>query len=139
MTYLKDKYSIQTHLKDEESSQMDIKALQKKLEAFADERDWDKFHNPKNLVMALSVEVSELVEIFQWLNLDDASNLKNDTIKIACVKDEIADVALYLIRLADKLEIDIEAAIYSKLAKNSMKYPANKVRGSSKKYTEYES
>jgi dCTP diphosphatase len=116
---------------------VDINSIQKQLQLFADERDWDQFHNPKNLVMALSVETSELVEIFQWLTLSESSNLKNDPIKLNQVSDEIADVALYLIRLADKLGVNIESAINLKLIKNANKYPAEKVRGSSKKYNEY--
>lgn len=115
---------------------MDIKKVQKKLQVFADERDWDQFHNPKNLVMALSVEVSELVEIFQWITPDGALLLKHDPIKFAQVRDEIADVTLYLLRLADKLEVDIEDAICSKIKKNSLKYPIEKSKGSAKKYTE---
>lgn len=115
---------------------MDIKIIQKRLQVFANERDWNQFHNPKNLAMALSVEASELVEIFQWLTPEDALNLRNDPIKIAQASEEIADISLYLLRLADKLGVDIESAINSKLEKNAIKYPIEKSKGNAKKYTE---
>lgn len=109
--------------------------IKNKLRAFASERDWDQFHSPKNLAMALSVEVAELVEHFQWLTEESSKNLKANTLD--GVADEIADVQLYLIRLADTLDVDIPKAVEQKIEKNEAKYPADKVRGSSKKYTEY--
>lgn len=117
---------------------MDIDTIKERLQAFAEARDWDKFHNPKNLVMALSVEASELVEEFQWLTDTQATQLKEDAAKLAKVSDEVADVAIYLIRLVDKLGIDLEQSIYAKIKKNESKYPAEKVRGSAKKYDEYD-
>ncbi|MEE8254762.1 MAG: nucleotide pyrophosphohydrolase [Nitrosomonadaceae bacterium] len=116
---------------------MDIKSTQNRIHAFADERNWDQFHNPKNLVMALSVECSELVEIFQWLSHEEASNIKHDPDKMNQISDEIADVTVYLLRLADKLGVDIEKAIDLKMEKNARKYPVEKVHGSAKKYTGY--
>lgn len=113
----------------------DLKAVQQQLREFAKARDWDQFHSPKNLAIALSVEASELVECFQWLTEEQSGAL--DAKQLAEVADEIADVQLYLIRLADKLEVDINAAVQQKMLKNEQKYPADKVRGSSKKYTEY--
>jgi dCTP diphosphatase len=104
--------------------------------AFADERDWDKFHSPKNLTMALSVEVAELVEHFQWLTEEQSRDLSDE--KRAAVADEIADIQIYLIRLADKLNLDIFNSVEKKIAKNELKYPADKVRGSAKKYSEYD-
>jgi len=115
---------------------MDIKEIQNRLEVFAVERDWNQFHNPKNLVMALSVEASELVEIFQWLTPEAALNLRNDPIKTSLASEEIADISLYLLRLADKLGIDIESAINSKLEKNAVKYPIEKSKGNAIKYSE---
>ena len=109
--------------------------IKSRLRTFVSDRDWDQFHSPKNLAMALSVEVAELVEHFQWLTEESSQNLKAD--KLDEVADEIADVQLYLIRLADKLEVDILKAVEQKMEKNEAKYPADKVRGSSKKYTEY--
>ncbi|WP_317930149.1 nucleotide pyrophosphohydrolase [Halioxenophilus sp. WMMB6] len=113
----------------------DIEKLKQRLRDFAEERDWDQFHSPKNLVMALSVEVAELVEHFQWLTEEHSQQL--DTKTLAEVTDEIADVQLYLIRLADKLSVNIVEAANNKIVKNAAKYPADKVKGKSKKYTEY--
>lgn len=103
------------------------------LRKFADERDWQQFHSPKNLVMALSVEVAELMEHFQWLSEDESRSLSPG--QLDAVADEIADVQLYLARLADRLHIDLPQALRRKTAKNAIKYPAAKVRGSAKKYT----
>ena len=89
---------------------MNIKKIQKQLSDFADERDWNQFHNPKNLAMALSVEASELVEIFQWLTPEQAEEIMS-TNESEHVKEELADVMIYLIRLADKLNIDLEDAV----------------------------
>jgi NTP pyrophosphatase (non-canonical NTP hydrolase) len=112
-----------------------LEELKQQLRKFAADRDWDQFHSPKNIAMALSVEVSELLEHFQWLTEDESRSL--DEAKLAEVADEIADVQNYLVRLADKLGIDILAAAEIKFAKNEAKYPADLVRGSSKKYSEY--
>lgn len=106
------------------------------LRKFAKDRDWDQFHSPKNISMALSVEVAEIVEHFQWLTEEQSQQL--DDKALAEVTDEIADVQMYLIRLADKLGVDVLAAVEGKIKKNELKYPADKVRGSSKKYTEYD-
>lgn len=113
-----------------------FEVLRKKIADFAAARDWDQFHSPKNLSMALSVEAAELVEIFQWLTEAQSGDLDKE--KTQAVADEIADVQIYLIRLADKLGIDILAAVETKIAKNDEKYPVDKVKGSSKKYSEYD-
>jgi len=113
----------------------ELDELKMRLREFAKERDWDQFHAPKNLAMALSVEVAELVEHFQWLSEDQSKSLDEKT--KAEVADEIADVQVYLIRLADKLDVDILDAVGQKIEKNKAKYPVDKVRGKSKKYTEY--
>lgn len=113
----------------------DFDVLKLKLRQFADERDWDQFHSPKNLAMALSVEVAELLEHFQWLTERQSSTLDQETLEK--VGEEIADIQLYLVRLADKLGIDILAQSEKKIRKNERKYPAELVRGSSKKYTSY--
>lgn len=116
---------------------MDIEALQKVLQDFADARAWDQFHSPKNLAMALSVEASELLEIFQWLNDDAASRIAEDEVAKQRVAEELADVAIYLLRLADKVGVDLEASIQAKIIRNGEKYPADMVYGSVKKYDEY--
>ncbi len=110
---------------------LDIATLQRALRQFADERDWDQFHSPKNLAMALSVEAAELVEIFQWLTETQSADLDAST--RAAVAEEIADVQIYLARLADRLSIDIPEAVDHKLMLNARKYPADLVRGSAAK------
>ena len=112
----------------------ELESLREQLRAFAAERDWDPFHSPKNLAIALSVEASELLETFQWLTEEQSLRLSPDA--FAAASDEIADVLLYLIRLSDKLGIDPIAAANRKLLANARKYPADKARGNSKKYTE---
>jgi dCTP diphosphatase len=109
--------------------------LQRRLAAFAAARDWDQFHSPKNLAMALSVEASELLEEFQWLTEEQSSTL--DAERRERVRLEMADVLIYLVRLADKLGVDLMRAAHDKLALNEHKYPAERVRGDARKYTEY--
>ena len=110
--------------------------LIKKLKDFAEERDWDQFHSPKNLAMALSVEVAEIVEHFQWLTQEESRNL--DPEKLGEVKEEIADVMIFLVNLANKLGIDPLEAAKEKIEKNKQKYPASVVKGKADKYTEYQ-
>ncbi|WP_027854993.1 nucleotide pyrophosphohydrolase [Marinobacterium litorale] len=112
-----------------------FKHLNEAMEQFAKERDWDQFHSPKNLAMALTVEAAELQECFQWTTEAQSSELDEES--LSAVRDEIADVQLYLIRLAGKLNIDIEQACQDKMVKNAKKYPAQEVKGSSRKYTHY--
>src|SRR3989338_2923549 len=106
----------------------DFESIRLCVDKFASERDWDQFHSPKNLVMALSVEVAELMETFQWLSEQQSMNLTPE--QSVAVGHEIADVQVYLVRLADKLNIDIGAAVVAKMRINAEKYPADKVRGS---------
>jgi dCTP diphosphatase len=103
---------------------------------FAQARDWEQFHNPKNLCMALSVEVAEACEHFQWLSCEDAAHLTPE--KRDAVALELADIQMYLVRLADQLGIDLWQAINQKAALNEAKYPADLVRGKSDKYTAYQ-
>lgn len=109
--------------------------LRSALRQFAAERDWDQFHSPKNLAMALTVEAAELLEHFQWLKDGTPAELSPE--KRAQIEEELADVLLYLVRLADKVGVDLLEAARRKLEVNARKYPAEQVRGSSKKYTEY--
>lgn len=106
-----------------------------KLRQFALARDWDQFHSPKNLSMALAGEVGELLELFQWLTEEQSKNLTQEQRK--AVEEEMADIFLYLLRLADRLSVDLLEAAKNKMIANELKYPADKVKGSSKKYTEY--
>lgn len=100
---------------------MDMEKVKRVIEAFSSQRDWDKFHNPKNLAMALSVETSELVEIFQWLTHEEALSL--DAKKEEHLKEEIADIAVYLLRICFTYNINLEEAILEKMKKNEKKYP----------------
>ncbi len=113
----------------------DLEAIKIRARQFAEARDWEQFHSPKNLVMALSVEAAELVEIFQWLTEQQSQQLADET--LARVVDEIADVQVYLVRLADRLQVDIAAAVAQKMEKNEAKYPVELVRGSARKYSDY--
>jgi dCTP diphosphatase len=116
---------------------VNVEELQKIIRKFVAARGWEKFHNPKNLSMALSVEASELLEIFQWLTPDEAAAVTNDPEKMQKIRDEMADVMVYLLRMADALSVDLEDAVKSKMEKNIAKYPSDRVFGSAKKYNEY--
>ncbi len=122
-------------IKKEVGISMDIKKIQQVLQKFADDRDWNQFHSPKNLSMALIAESAELVEHFQWVSEEESYRLGEE--KLAEVGEELADIFLYLARISDRLGIDLEKASYDKIQKNAVKYPADKVRGSSRKYTDY--
>ena len=113
----------------------DIDTLKRQLREFADTRDWNQFHSPKNLSMALSIEAGEIMEHFQWLTQEQSKNLPAD--KLDEVAKELADRLLYLIHLADKLDIDLLAAVQNKIKLNGQKYPIDKSRGNAKKYTEF--
>ena len=109
--------------------------LSQQIRTFAKERDWQQFHSPKNLAMALSVETSEIVEIFQWLTQEQSSNL--DDAKKAHLEEEIGDVMIYLTNLADKFGIDPAKAAEKKMMLNTEKYPVEKARGNAQKYNEF--
>jgi dCTP diphosphatase len=129
--------SIQTRVTEEGRTlamQGEMEALRDALRKFAADRDWDQFHSPKNLASALAVEAAELLEHFQWLTEAQSKDLPSDA--RAKVIEELADVFGYLIRLADKLDVDLIAAAHDKIAHNAQKYPIEKSRGNAKKYTE---
>ena len=105
------------------------------LKRFAEERDWQQFHTPKNLAMALTAEAGELLEIFQWLTPEQSQSL--DEKKREELADELGDILIYLVRLSSISGIDLLEAAQKKLDKNKAKYPANKVKGDPRKYTEY--
>ena len=114
---------------------MDVIALASKIRDFAMEREWDKFHSPKNIASSISVEAAELLEIFQWSkghswNEFSDQSLRNKT------EDELADIFIYLVRFADLANIDLEKVAWRKVEKNAIKYPVSKFRGSDKKYNE---
>ena len=115
---------------------MTLEELAGRLRAFAEERDWEQFHSPKNLSMALAVEAAELLEHFQWLTEEESLALPPD--RRAAVAEELADVFIYLLRLADRLGIDLMGASCAKMKKNADRYPVGKSRGHKKKYNELE-
>jgi NTP pyrophosphatase (non-canonical NTP hydrolase) len=106
------------------------------LREFVRERDWSRFHSPKNLAAALSVEASELLEPFTWLETGDRTEL--DATRLRAISHEMADVLAYLVMLADSLDVDLHRALIEKMALNRSKYPAHKVKGDARKYTEYD-
>lgn len=102
---------------------MDLKALQTRLREFAAERDWQPFHTPKNLSMALMVEAAELAEIFQWMTPEQSLAARDDPALTEPIADEVADVLLYLLQIADHAGVDLNAAVERKLVKNAVKHP----------------
>lgn len=111
-----------------------MKSLTKHILAFRDERDWKQFHNPKDLALSLSLEAAEVLEVFQWKSGADVDAVCRD--RKTDLSDELADVFYYTLLMAHDLGIDLEAALFQKIAKNAEKYPVEKARGSSKKYTD---
>ncbi|MFC5509721.1 nucleotide pyrophosphohydrolase [Massilia jejuensis] len=118
------------------AGQGDLARLRALVRVFVDERDWDRFHTPKNLAAALSVEAAELLEHFQWLQHGRSDEL--GAAGLEQVRHEMADVLVYLVRLADKLDVDLMAAVEAKMVLNRAKYPADKVRGDARKYRAYQ-
>jgi NTP pyrophosphatase (non-canonical NTP hydrolase) len=116
---------------------MNIENLKLKLRLFAQERDWDQFHSPKNLAMALGGEAGELLEHFQWLSEEQSRSLEADAKKLTKVSEELADIAIYTVRLCDKLNIDLESAIEDKIRANAAKYPVTLAKGNATKYTDF--
>jgi len=115
----------------------ELNTLKERMRDFAERRNWDQFHAPKNLVMALAGEAGELIEHFQWLSESDSAHL--DPGKLEEVAAEIADIQIYLVRLSDKLGVSIGDAVEKKIIENERKYPVEKSWGSSRKYTEFDS
>ena len=114
---------------------MQVKSIQRQLRRFAKERDWDQFHNPKNLAMALVCEAAEFAEIFQWMTPAQAARCMSDPETATDVRHEIADVQIYLLRLADKLGIDLDEAMKKKIRINAAKYPVSVAKGNAVKYS----
>ncbi|EOD8982462.1 nucleotide pyrophosphohydrolase [Pseudomonas aeruginosa] len=119
------------------SSLVEVGQLAAALERFAAERNWAQFHSPKNLVMALTGEVGELSEIFQWMDEEQSKDAARHPDTAQAVQDELADVLMYLVRLASVLGVDLDAAARQKLEQNNRKYPVEKARNSSKKYDQF--
>ena len=116
---------------------IELEQINNEVNAFVKERDWEQFHSVKNLAMALTVEASELLEIFQWLSEEQSNLAKNDPLLKEKIADEIADVFVYLLRITSKVDVDLNQAILNKLKKNAMKYPVELSKGNAKKYNEF--
>lgn len=99
------------------------------VQQFRDERDWHKYHNPKNLSMSISIESAELMELFQWLTLEESIALKDNKAKFEQIKEEVADIIIYCLSLANILDIDLGQAVLEKIEKNKSKYPTSKYKG----------
>jgi len=117
---------------------MTLEDLKQRIRTFTDERDWHQFHDPKNLSMALTGEVGELVEIFQWRTPEQATRVMSDPATGEHVRHELADVLSYLLRLADVLDIDLLAALDEKIDLNAAKYPVESAKGNAQKYDQFE-
>jgi dCTP diphosphatase len=113
---------------------MDVAGLQAELREFARARDWEKFHDPKNLAMALTVEAAELMELFQWSTARESLEARSDDATLDSIREELADVLIYLLRLADVLAIDLDAAVRMKIDANAEKYPTGLSKGNATKY-----
>jgi NTP pyrophosphatase (non-canonical NTP hydrolase) len=120
-----------------EAPTMNVKALQERLREFAEARDWNRYHSPKNLASALAVEAAELLENFQWLTEDESRRLAERPADLQAVREEIADVQIYLLRLADLLDVDLEPAVLEKMTKNGEKYPVEFAKGHALKYNRF--
>ena len=114
-----------------------LKSLQKKIKRFVSERDWEKFHSLKNLSMSFSIEAAELMEHFQWVDTDDCNPKDLEENQYEQIKEEIADVMIYSLMFSSEMGIDPLSAIEEKIEKNEEKYPVQKAKGSTKKYTEF--
>lgn len=115
-----------------------VQQLKKKLAKFVKDRDWEQYHSPKNLSMSIAIEAAELMEMFQWLDIEESHKVLKNKKKLEEVKDELADIALYLLEFSNLFSIDLSSAVIKKLAKNAKKYPAKIVRGKAHKYTYYQ-
>jgi dCTP diphosphatase len=113
-----------------------LQDLKEKMAAFVRERDWEQFHSPKNLSMSIAIEAAELMEHFQWLTVEESKNLSDDA--LGDIGEELADIVIYALSLANTLELDLSETILAKMEKNVRKYPSEKVRGKAHKYTHYQ-
>lgn len=106
-----------------------VAELRQWIRDFVHERDWEQFHDPKNLAMAIAIEAAELMEHFQWLRTDQLSSIRNDPKAMAPIREELADITAFVLSFANALDIDLSTAVKEKIAKNELKYPADKFRG----------
>ena len=117
-------------------STTNLQELKENIKRFCDERDWDQYHNPKDLAIGIITEASELLEHFLWKSENEVDDLVNNSQKREQIEDEMADVLYFLLRLSQKYDIDLSNALIRKIEKNAIKYPIEKAKGSNKKYTE---
>ncbi|MBW6442295.1 nucleotide pyrophosphohydrolase [Patescibacteria group bacterium] len=117
-------------------SERKISELKEKIKDFCEVRDWDQFHNAKDLAIALSIEVSELLEIFRWKTREEVQDLFKDEKKKENIQDEMADILYFLVRIAQRYDIDLSEAFDKKMEKNEQNYPVEKSKGCHKKYNE---
>jgi len=115
---------------------MDLSELKRRVIAFRDERDWKKYHNPKDLALSINIEAGELAEIFQWKTNEEVKEALKNPQKLGELKHELADIVIYCLDMAEETGVDLEKAILEKLEHNAKKYPVEKAKGSAKKYTE---
>ncbi len=121
---------------EKNNKSINTELLLSEIDKFVNDRDWDQFHSLKNLSMALSVESSELLEIFQWMNEQQSNQIESKPETLAQVKDELSDIFYYLLRISSKLNINLEESLLKKMKKNAEKYPVEKSKGLAKKYNE---
>ena len=112
-----------------DDTQTTVAELIRLVDDFVAERQWERFHDPKNLSMAMAIEAGELMEHFQWLRSDELGSVKEDERKMAQIREELADIAAYLLSFASTMGIDVSSALEHKMKKNALKYPADKFRG----------
>lgn len=117
-------------------SQTTLQDLKERMARFVRERDWEQFHSPKNLSMSIAIEAAELMEHFQWLTVEQSKDL--DAEALAALGEELADIVIYALSMANMLQIDLSETILAKMDKNSRKYPSDQVRGKAHKYTWYQ-
>lgn len=119
-------------------SNVSIKVLKDKVQSFCEERDWDQFHNPKDLAIGISTEANELLDLFRFKIEEDMMDMLNDSVKRCSIEEELADTFFFILRFAQRNNMDLAEILYEKMKKNALKYPVEKAKGSNLKYTEYE-
>lgn len=119
-------------------SKISIKDLKDKVQSFCEERDWDQFHNPKDLAIGISTEANELLDLFRFKGEEDMMDMLNDSVKRCSIEEELADTFFFILRFAQRNNMDLAEILYEKMKKNALKYPIEKAKGCNLKYTEYE-
>ena len=119
-------------------SNVSIKVLKDKVQSFCEERDWDQFHNPKDLAIGISTEANELLDLFRFKSEEDMMDMLNDSVKSRSIEEELADTFFFILRFAQRNNMDLAEILYEKMKKNALKYPVEKAKGRNLKYTEYE-